>query len=47
MELPGIAETNAAKNGRIFRVEGYDLIYFGPRTGENILKLHDLINYHE
>lgn len=44
MELPGIAETNAAKNGNIHRVEGYDLIYFGPRTGENVLKLHEIIH---
>ncbi|MBR9832683.1 ABC transporter substrate-binding protein [bacterium] len=44
LELPGIGLTNAAKNGKIYRVEEHDLIYFGPRTGENILKLQQLIH---
>tara|TARA_Y100000782_G_scaffold100921_1_gene116229 strand:- start:2167 stop:3042 length:876 start_codon:yes stop_codon:yes gene_type:complete len=44
MELPGVALTNAAKNGRIYRVEAHDLIYMGPRTGENVLKLQELIH---
>ncbi len=42
-QLPGIALTPAAKNNKIFRVEEHDLIYFGPRTGENVLKLGKLI----
>lgn len=46
-ELPGIAQTNAAKNDRIYRIEGYDLIYFGPRSGENVLKLHEIIHSNE
>lgn len=44
MDLPGVALTNAAENDRIYRIEGHDLIYFGPRTGENILKLQRLIH---
>lgn len=44
MELPGVALTNAAKNKRIYRVEEHDLIYLGPRTGEIVLKLQDLIH---
>ena len=43
-ELPGIALTPAAKSNRIYRVEEHDLLYFGPRTGENVLKLIELIH---
>ncbi|WP_417592671.1 heme/hemin ABC transporter substrate-binding protein [Owenweeksia hongkongensis] len=43
-ELPGVAGTNAAKNGRIYRVEEHDLIYIGPRTGENVKILQELIH---
>ncbi len=43
-ELPGVAGTNAAKNGRIYRVEEHDLIYIGPRTGENVQVLQKLIH---
>lgn len=42
--VPGVSLTNAAKNKRIYRFEEHDLIYFGPRTGENILKLVNLIH---
>ncbi|MCO4294065.1 ABC transporter substrate-binding protein [Solitalea sp. MAHUQ-68] len=42
-QLPGIALTPAAKNNKIFRIEEYDLIYLGPRTGENVLKLGKLV----
>lgn len=42
--LPGVAGTNAAESNRIFRVEEHDLIYIGPRTGENVLKLQELIH---
>jgi len=41
--LPGVGTTAAARNGRIYRIEEHDLVYIGPRTGENVLKLHDLI----
>jgi iron complex transport system substrate-binding protein len=42
-ELPGVAGTKAAKNNRIFRVEEHDMVYLGPRTGEIVLKLQQLI----
>jgi iron complex transport system substrate-binding protein len=42
--LPGVETTNAAKNNRIFRVEENQLMYFGPRTGENIGKVAALIH---
>lgn len=44
VELPGIGLTPAAKNHKIFRVEEHDMVYFGPRTGEIILMLMDLIH---
>lgn len=41
--VPGVALTNAGKNKRVVRFEEHDLIYFGPRTGDNIIKLiHDI-----
>ncbi len=43
-ELPGVAGTKAARNNRIYRVEEHDLVYFGPRTGENTLLLQKLIH---
>jgi len=42
-ELPGVAGTKAAKANRIFRVEEHDLVYLGPRTGEIVLQLQQLI----
>lgn len=44
MELPGVSGTRAAKNNRIYRVEEHDLVYLGPRTGENTLMLQQLIH---
>ena len=44
VELPGIKLTPASKNKKIFRIEEHDLIYLGPRTGENVLKIMDLIH---
>jgi iron complex transport system substrate-binding protein len=43
-ELPGIGLTPAAKNGKIYRIEEHDLVYFGPRTGENVLLIAELIH---
>ena len=43
-ELPGIALTPAARNGKIYRIEEHDLVYFGPRTGENVLLISELIH---
>jgi iron complex transport system substrate-binding protein len=42
--VPGVGLTNAAKNNRVYRFEEHDLVYFGPRTGENVLKLLNLIH---
>lgn len=43
-KLPGVEHTPAAQNGRIYRIEEHDLVYFGPRTGENVLKMMELIH---
>jgi iron complex transport system substrate-binding protein len=42
-DVPGVSLTNAGKNKSIVRFEEHDLIYFGPRTGENLLKLVHLL----
>jgi iron complex transport system substrate-binding protein len=42
--LPGIGLTPAARNGKIYRIEEHDLVYFGPRTGENIINMAKLIH---
>jgi len=43
-DLPGVATSTAAKNGRIYRVEEHDLMYFGPSTGEGLMRLVTLIH---
>jgi iron complex transport system substrate-binding protein len=43
-DVPGVALTNAGKHKRIVRFEEHDLVYFGPRTGENIIKLMKLLH---
>ena len=42
--LPGVSTSNAAKNNRIYRVEENLLMYFGPRSGENIEKVAAIIH---
>jgi iron complex transport system substrate-binding protein len=42
--VPGVSLTNAGKNKKIIRFEEHDLIYFGPRTGDNIIKLINLLH---
>jgi iron complex transport system substrate-binding protein len=42
--LPGVATSNAAKTGRIYRVEEHELMYFGPRSGANIEKVAAIIH---
>jgi iron complex transport system substrate-binding protein len=42
--VPGVALTKAAKNNRIYRFEEHDLVYYGPRSGQNILQLMRLIH---
>jgi iron complex transport system substrate-binding protein len=44
VELPGIGLTPAAKNHKIFRIEEHDLVYFGPRTGEIVTMIMELIH---
>jgi iron complex transport system substrate-binding protein len=41
--VPGVALTNAGKNKRIVRFEEHDLVYFGPRSGDNTIKLIHLL----
>lgn len=42
--VPGVSLTNAGKNKRIVRFEEHDIIYFGPRTGDDIIKLINLLH---
>ena len=42
--LPGVAETDAARHNRIYRVPEHELMYYGPNTGENIIQLAKLIH---
>ena len=42
--LPGISLSPAAKNNRIYRIEEHDLVYLGPRTGENVRKIMKLVH---
>lgn len=42
--LPGISLTPAGKNKKIYRVAEHDVFYIGPRTGDNVLKLAELIH---
>lgn len=42
--LPGVATSNAARNNRIYRIEEHELMYFGPRSGENIEKVAAIIH---
>lgn len=44
MTLPGVAQTDAARNGRIYRIPEHELMYFGPHTGENVDKLARLLH---
>jgi iron complex transport system substrate-binding protein len=43
-ELPGVTATRAYKNNRIYRIEEHDVVYMGPRTGENVLLFQKLIH---
>jgi iron complex transport system substrate-binding protein len=42
--LPGVAQTNAARNGRIYRLSEHELTYFNPDTGKSVEKLAALIH---
>jgi iron complex transport system substrate-binding protein len=41
-ELPGVSLTPAAKNGRIYRIDESEIMYFGPRTPSTIGKLETM-----
>jgi len=43
-KLPGIDLSPAAKNNRIYRIEEHDLVYLGPRTGENVMEIMKLVH---
>jgi iron complex transport system substrate-binding protein len=43
-DVPGVALTNAGKNKKIVRFEEHDLVYFGPRSGDNVIKLIQLLH---
>jgi iron complex transport system substrate-binding protein len=38
-EMPGVALTPAGKNGRIYRLDETEIMYFGPRTPATVQKL--------
>jgi iron complex transport system substrate-binding protein len=42
--LPGVAETDAARHNRIYRVPEHELMYFGPDTGKGIIALARIIH---
>jgi len=42
--LPGVAETDAARHNRIYRVPEHELMYYGPQTGESLIELAKLIH---
>jgi iron complex transport system substrate-binding protein len=42
--LPGVATSNAARDNRIYRVQEHELMYFGPRSGENVEKVATIIH---
>jgi iron complex transport system substrate-binding protein len=43
-DVPGVSLTNAGKNKKIIRFEEHDLVYFGPRSGDNVIKLIHLLH---
>lgn len=42
-ELPGVSLTPAGRDGRIYRVEESEIIYFGPRTPATVRKLRQML----
>ncbi|HET7274263.1 MAG TPA: ABC transporter substrate-binding protein [Longimicrobiaceae bacterium] len=41
--VPGVGLTPAGQNGRIYRIEETEIIYFGPRTPGTVAKLRKMI----
>lgn len=46
LNIPGVAETNAAKNNAIITMDGALVSSFGPRVGEAAKQLNDLLKKH-
>ncbi len=42
--VPGVSLTNAGKNRRVIRFEEHDVSYFGPRSGDIIIRLIHLLH---
>jgi iron complex transport system substrate-binding protein len=42
--LPGVAQTNAGRTGRVYRVSEHELTYFNPGTGKSITRVAELIH---
>jgi iron complex transport system substrate-binding protein len=42
--LPGVSLTPAARNGRIYRIDESEIMYFGPRTPATIQKLETMFH---
>ncbi|HEY3874498.1 MAG TPA: ABC transporter substrate-binding protein [Candidatus Kapabacteria bacterium] len=42
-KLPGVGLTPAAQNNRIYRIAEHDIVYFGPRTGDNVMEFEKLL----
>jgi iron complex transport system substrate-binding protein len=42
--LPGVALTPAGRNGRIYRIDEQEIMYYGPRTPAAVRKLHAMIH---
>ena len=43
-EMPGVSLTPAGKNGRIYRIEESEIVYFGPRTASVVKKVVDMVH---
>jgi len=44
-ELPGVSLTPAAKNGRIYRIDETEIMYFGPRTPDAVRHIASLLRH--
>ena len=44
IELPGIAQTTAGKNGAVIAVDDYLLLSFGPRTPDLLERFSKVIS---
>jgi len=44
-ELPGVSLTPAARNGRIYRIDETEIMYFGPRTPAAVRHLASMLHH--